>query len=332
MRNSRLFLLAAMSAAASLPCGALAAKARIRPHYPYHDYAPLRDHFATRNPEYARAVSEVLAYYEALENDPKTPDPGIHDKMSYIEEVIVPAFRKTRPRDGCPDCRADGTVAFDPGAGFERGYLKTLSLEKKLKFGELHVCSRCGMRWVFDGVRFLVVPRTQDGMLREWDRKRLSFSPEIRRALEKIGADPAFPGAQGRTYPCRVRIAGRWHDFATISFQAEPPLVLSAGGPRIVFADEVEAVAPSDYALSHEVRRYLQDGADRALSEFHPSPVRTRSGRRFLVPARASFLDVDGIEGKELLVPDDRSRSGEVLWAARARILVIADPMEGSSR
>jgi hypothetical protein len=298
---------------------------KVRPHYPFHFYAPLRDYFASRKPEHSALIEEVMAWYEAGCVPPEAQD-DIYAKMERITREVEPEYRKTRPRDGCPDCRYDGVFRFGAGAD-EQGYLKTLRPKRKLKFGELLACSGCGALWTFDGIVYQVVPRTQEAIVEEWNRKDLSPSAAIRGVLAEIGVDPGFPGSDSFTYPSKVKVGGAWLDFASVSLQRHPPLIFGSEAVRCVYLDEVEAVAPSEYALSAELRRHLQRSAEEAGREYHFVPVAAPDGSPLRLSSAATFFDARGLKGSRLSIPSSGrdSGSGDLESGCSPLLLVVAD-------
>ncbi len=190
----------------------------------------------------------------------------------------------------CSTCSVDGIHGSPPAV---------LHWVEVWKFGALYHCSFCGQYWFQTDDRKRV-GRIQERLLplaQHWNRTPLSIDEPLLHKLAAIGGTTrAFYQYIG--VPCVVQnTSGEQHDKALVMFSKQPPYFWYQ--PETVhFADEIQDIHPSTYALPLDVRRATFEKEEISMG-FAPVGIVDSQGHEYTLSWAANFLDVHGLKGEE---------------------------------
>lgn len=187
--------------------------------------------------------------------------------------------------------------------------------EKPLRLGTLYRCSACKTPWFIDAFEKLAWPiqKRRLSLFERWCEGPLLATVEQLAVLKRIGAP-----LQGRheyprriEIPCRVRTRdGTVIDPAVIRFQDHPPIEVWPAKLKLSLVDEVASIAPSDHALSLELRNACRQADDVSGGHMMAFPTRAvnRSGNtRVILDGCVNVLHRPGLLGSELVLERDQN-------------------------
>jgi hypothetical protein len=197
----------------------------------------------------------------------------------------------------------------------EPGARSARSLERvgALRYGQLWRCRVCGRPWYDpDNGLCTSVERNWIPILERWNAQpHLATNAQVM-SLRAIGAVRWASNNSELRVPCRVRRGQSWYDPALAVLQNSPLLRWRNPAPEVFGIHEMEEIAPTEFALPHELRKRGIDAPEKAMGYAPHSAYwgKTQVHLNGLV----EFWGVDGRMGMDLTY---RSASGN--WRPRAQ-------------
>jgi len=194
----------------------------------------------------------------------------------------------------CRICKTDGITG-----GFVDQFPE-LKVVEPLKFGHLYKCEKCNQFWFLhehkqwlDRIRPEYVP-----LVRHWNQNTLEIENSALSILSGIGGVPdSYKGYI--SIPCSIRnTAGHKHDKALILISKQPPFRWPEE-QRVCWADEIDGIYPSVFALPFDVRRVSCEKEEEAMG-FAPVGVLDKQGTEYTLACESYFFDYNGIKGEEI--------------------------------
>ena len=216
---------------------------------------------------------------------------------------------RLRARPGCPAC--DDTRYLDLNWAsvtrqcdhWSKKYVGYLKLERKLRVGQLHACTRCFRRWYLDGSgrHMVLIPTDRHTAIDAWHATPQPAPERLTEQLQTIGATPPDRYGNGRgvvAVPCEVTTkSGQVFSKAMVQFQQGPPIDSRMEHWR--FVDEIESVRASPFCLPRAVRLATSQAHELTMGSA-PILVQDSSARAYFLNWTTNFFDYEGVRGPEI--------------------------------
>lgn len=223
----------------------------------------------------------------------------------------------------CRTCEVDGILG---GAVAKAStYFPELKFVEPLKFGHLYQCEKCKQFWFLHEHRQMmsrVYPEYMP-LVRYWNQNKLKVNESILKILYDIGGVPDYYKGY-ISIPCSVRnAAGNTHDKALIMISKQPPYSLPEL-QKIHWAEEIDAVSPSPFALPIDVRRISAEKREEAMG-FAPVGVMDGEGTEYTLGSESQFFDHNGIKGEEIHLSGRQKKWKNVVWQEPVQAVFFVD-------
>jgi hypothetical protein len=148
--------------------------------------------------------------------------------------------------------------------------------------------------------------------LKRWNAQPLAATSAQALSMRAIGAVRWRSKDAEVRVPCRVHCGQSWYDPSIVILQNRPLLMWRNPAPDVFGIDEVEEIAPTEFALPHELRKHGVDAPEKAMGY---APHSAYWGKmRVTLNGLVEFWGADGQMGMDLSL---RSPSGD--WRPRAQ-------------
>jgi hypothetical protein len=118
-------------------------------------------------------------------------------------------------------------------------------------------------------------------------------------ALAKIGGVVNY-GNDCITIPCSIRnISGAQHEKAVILVSKQPPYFFWYEPLIIHWANEIDTITPSPFALPLDVRKASSNKREVSMG-FAPVGIVDKQGKEYTLPYKSDFFDSNGVKGNEI--------------------------------
>ncbi|MDX1920093.1 MAG: hypothetical protein SFU25_05080 [Candidatus Caenarcaniphilales bacterium] len=218
--------------------------------------------------------------------------------FNKLKEII-----KSTTRTDCPKCDsapANSLRLIWPEDAFSEKLFKI----KTLRNGDgLYKCPSCKTSWVKQDAHLTLVKNLD--LISRWNQKSQICKPEILEDLKKIGQTNFL------SFPCSCELkSGKQLPKCVISFVDEPPLWFTPE-QKIIFIDEVKAVAPSTAAIPQAIRQKLSELWELTLGT-KAVYVKDKNGKFYSINGIKNFFTVDESNGEDLEEVVDLPEGAEV--------------------
>jgi hypothetical protein len=156
------------------------------------------------------------------------------------------------------------------------------------------------------------VERSWVTILKRWNAQPLAATSTQALSMRAIRAVRWSSKDAELRLPCRVRRGQSWYDPALVILQNRPLLMWRNPAPDVFGIDDVDDIAPTEFALPQELRKHGVDAPEMAMGYAPHSAYWGKA--RVALNGLVEFWGVDGQMGMDLSL---RSASGD--WRPRAQ-------------
>lgn len=209
---------------------------------------------------------------------------------------------------GCPGCDGRKYLSFNrkkltPDENYKlNDYIIPV---KNLKYGILYKCKNCNINWWLDIKTDMMYLITQQRaiLIEQWNIKRPALT--VKNLMQLVRIKKTSLGMYENKYrhhifPCSMITKNNiYHAKSLIHITDLPPLYENS--EFVLFADEVQTILPSFYALPLSVRKATAVAQEIRMN-FSPTLVQSSSGRKFVLNGVHQFFDYQGIKGEDIML------------------------------
>lgn len=187
---------------------------------------------------------------------------------------------------------------------------QNLKLIHTLRHGKIFQQNNADELWYIDPFDKVAsrIEKPRLPLIQKWDISDLQPDDELFNKLTSIGG-LSFGGNEfyptDIEFPCRIKtLNGEERDLCLVRFSTEPPYQVNF--KNVLLLDEIADIAPSDLALSHDLR--LESTlAEEVSMAFYPYMVRAKNGKLFLYNGITQFASDGVVKGSDIVCKVDFS-------------------------
>ena len=141
--------------------------------------------------------------------------------MNLKIENLFNLFKRQK-KNGCPNCYEKNIVSF--GTDYlESKFISSIKLAYKIGEIKIYQCDKCKALFYINGNMYEKIIDGQTELLKEWSKRNLVCSDNLKIEIEKIGLTNDW--SLDRIVPCKIELNnGEKYEYATIIFSSRPPL------------------------------------------------------------------------------------------------------------